>query len=155
MACQPPYHHSPAKGESLPNRSWAQVVAATRNQDNTKLDYFEPLLINGKRIVAPPEEVRLEGSLFWQNCLVGHFMGPRPAFPVVNSVAKYLWLKDGLQEVIAQANGFIFFRFLEAKGVTSVLERRPWFIAGRVIVLKKWERNLNLSEEAAVNRIPI
>ena len=99
--------------------------------------------------------MRLEGSLFWRNYLVGHFVGPRPAFQVVNSVAKSLWSKDGLQEVIAQANGYSFFKFSEAKGVTSILERGSWFIAGRVIVLKKWERNLNLSEEAAVNRIPI
>ena len=145
----------PVEGEGVPKRSWAQVVEATRNQENTKLDFFEPLLINGKQIVAPPEDVRLEGSLFWQNCLVGHFVGPRPAFPVVNTIAKSLWSKDGLQEVIAQANGYIFFKFSEAKGVSSVLERGPWFIAGRVIILKKWERNLNLSKEAAVNRIPI
>ena len=44
--------------------SWAQIVAASRNQVNTKLDFFEPLLVNGKQIVAPPEEVRLEGSVF-------------------------------------------------------------------------------------------
>ena len=61
-------------------------------------------------------------------------MGNRPAFPVVSSIAKKLWIKERLQEVIAQVNGFILFMF----------------IAGRFLVLKKWERNLNLSVEASV-----
>ena len=112
-------------------------------------------MINGKQIVAPPEEVQLEGSSYWQNYLVGHFVGQRPAFLVVSSIAKSLWSKDGLQEVIAQANGYIFFKFLEAKGVNAVLEHGLWFIAGRFLVLKKWEQNLNLSEAAAVTKIPI
>ena len=72
----------------------------------------------------------MEGSIHWKNCLVGHFMGKRPAFPVVNSIAKKLWCKDGLQEVIAQANGFIFFMFAMEEGLNTILERGPWFIAG-------------------------
>ena len=81
--------------------SWAQIVETTRNQVNTKLDFFEPLVCNGIPIVTPPEDVRLEGSSYWKNCLVGHFVGKRPAFPVVNAIAKKLWSKEGLQEVIA------------------------------------------------------
>ena len=53
-----------ARGVSL-NSSWAQIVEDSRNQLNMKLDYFEPLFINGKQIVVPPEEVRKEGSLHW------------------------------------------------------------------------------------------
>ena len=84
-----------------PKVSWAQIVEAAKNQVNTKLDFFKPLVINGKPVVAPPKEVRLEGSIHWKNCLVGHFVGKRPAFSVVNSIAKKLWCKDGLQKVIA------------------------------------------------------
>ena len=76
--------------------TWAQIVEAARSQINTKLDYFEPLCIDGKPVVMPPEEVRLEGSVYWKNCLVGHFVGKRPAFSVVNTIAKKLWFKDGL-----------------------------------------------------------
>ena len=114
-------------GEILepPKVSWAQIIDATRNQVTTKLDFFEPHVINGKPMVVPPEEVRLEGSTFWKNCLVGHFVGKRQAFPAVASLAKSLWNKFGLQEVIAQANGFIFFMFAAEEGMTVVLERGP------------------------------
>ena len=44
--------------------SWANIVEASRTQVNTKLDFFEPLVVNGKPVVVPLEEVRLEGSVF-------------------------------------------------------------------------------------------
>ena len=135
--------------------SWAQIVEATRSQLHTKLDFFAPQVRNGIPFVAPPEEVRVEGSSFWENCLVGHFVGKRPAFPVVNAIAKKLWSKEGLQEVIAQANGFIFFLFASASGLNAILERGPWFIAGRFLVLKRWERNLNFSAEASLSKLPV
>ena len=113
-----------------PKASWAQIITATRNQVNTKLEFFEPPMINGKPIVVPPEEVRLEGSTFWKNCLVGHFVGKRPAFPVVASLAKSLWNKFGLQEVIAQANGFIFFMFAAEEGMTAILDEGPGSLRG-------------------------
>ena len=37
----------------------------------------------------------------------------------------------------------------------TVLERGPWFIAGRFLVLKRWERNLNLSVEVTVSKLPV
>ena len=138
-----------------PKASWAQIVETVRNPVNPRLDYYEPLVINGIPVVAPPEEVRLEGSMHWKTCLVGHFVGKRPTFPVVTSIAKNIWSKFGLQEVIAQANGFVFFMFAAEEGMTAVLERGSWFIAGRFLVLKRWERNLNLSAEAKVSKLPV
>ena len=76
--------------------SWAHIVKASRNQMNMKLDFYEPLVVNGKLVVAPLEEVRMEGIIYWKNCLVGHFVGNRPAFLVVSSIAKKLWSKEGL-----------------------------------------------------------
>ena len=68
---------SPKEAEvSLPHKAtWAEVLAATKNQVNTKLDFFEPLVVNGKPLVAPPEEIRSEGSLHWRLNLVGSSWG--------------------------------------------------------------------------------
>ena len=137
----------------IPKVSWAQIVETDWNPVNTKLDFYEPLVINGIPVVAPPDEVRLEGNIHWKNCLVGHFVGKIPTFPMVASIAKNLWNKLGLQEVIAQAYGFIFFMFASEEGMTTILEHGPWFIAGRFLVLKRWERNLNLSVEPKVSNL--
>ena len=54
-----------AKGGAEPSQpSWAQIVEASTKPVITKLDFFEPLMVNGKLIIAPPEEVRSEGSTF-------------------------------------------------------------------------------------------
>ena len=66
----------------------------------------------------------MEGSLYWTNYLVGHFVGNIPAFLVVSSIAKKLWIKEGLQEVIAQENGFIFL-FSTTEGMKAILDRGP------------------------------
>ena len=115
----------PKDGGISSTETWAQRVEASSKHIHTKLDFFEPLMVNGKLFVAPPEEVRSEGSTYWENCLVGHFVGNRPAFPVVRSIAKTIWLQEGLQEVIAQDNGSIFFMFSTTAGMEAVLERGP------------------------------
>ena len=146
---------SPGAGDHLPHKaSWAEILAGTKNQVNTKLDFFDPLVINAKPLVASPEEIRREGSLHWKLTLVGQFVGKRPAFPAVSAIAKRLWAKDGLREVIAQEHGFIFFVFSDEGGI-SILEKGPWFIAGRFLVLKRWERNLHMSTEATVSKLPV
>ena len=148
---------SPLESETPlpPKVSWAEILAATKNQVNTKLDFYEPMVINGKTLVAPPEEIRSEGSLHWRYTLVGHFVGKRPAFLVVSTIAKRLWVKDGLREVIAQEQGCIFFMFSDEGGMKNILEKGPWFIAGRFLVLKRWERNLNLTAEASISKLPV
>ena len=45
--------------------------------------------------------------------------------------------------------------FAAEDGMNAILERGPWFITGRFLVLKKWERNHNLSAEATVSKIPV
>ena len=53
-----------------------------------------------------PPEVVDEGAQHWNLSLVGHFVGKNMAFPVVSSIAKKLWEREGLTEVLAQAHGY-------------------------------------------------
>ena len=74
---------------------------------------------------------------------------------MISSIAKKLWGKEGLKEVIAQEHIYVFFQFSNEHGLRSVLERGPWFMAGRFLVLKRWERHLCLSAEEAVSKLPV
>ena len=62
--------------------------------------------------MKPPEEVGKQGSLEWQTCLVGYFIEKRLPFSSFNFIAHKLWDNQGLLEVLANDNGFYFFKFM-------------------------------------------
>uniref|UniRef100_A0A2K1R9N2 DUF4283 domain-containing protein n=1 Tax=Populus trichocarpa TaxID=3694 RepID=A0A2K1R9N2_POPTR len=57
-------------------------------------------------------------------------------YPVVNSIAKRIWSSYGLSEVLSSDNGFFLFTFDSVDHATNVLERAPWHMANRTLVLK-------------------
>jgi hypothetical protein len=44
-------------------------------------------------------------------------------------------------------NGFFLFQFLLGENGSKVLEGGPWLIGGRVFILKKWERGLDVRKD--------
>lgn len=73
---------------------------------------------------------------------------------MVNSIAHRILGKSGAEEVLSSENGFIFLKLDCYDSLNSVLERAPWHMANRPLVLKRWQPNLTLSKED-VKRVPI
>jgi hypothetical protein len=48
-------------------------------------------MIDGRVTVAPPLDVLEDGCELWKSTLVGHFMGQKLPYPIVNSIAKRIW----------------------------------------------------------------
>ena len=135
--------------------SWARVVGGTTRQNNRmKLQYFNPSRIDESVHVAPTFAVLEDGAQAWSHCLVGYFVGSKLPFSAINSIARKIWTKDGLLDVHAQSNGFIFFRFSTKDGVTTILEKDPWLFAGQYLALKKWESGLKLYKDPT-DKIPV
>ncbi len=95
-----------------------------------------------------------EGCSEWNNTLVGYFLGSKLHYAAVNTIAHKIWGKAGLSEVLSSDNGYFFFKFAHREGMDSVLERAPWHMANRPLVLKGWHSNLTLSKED-LNKIPL
>ena len=104
--------------------SWGQLVggssAAKPHTQKHKLSYIKPSLIDGVPHVFPPPEVAKEGAQIWTNCLVGHFIVTRRPFSIVNNIARKIWAKEGLLEVLTQHHDFLIFRFSSEQGLASV-----------------------------------
>ena len=75
-------------------------------------------------------------------------------YPVVNSIAKRIWGSHGLSEVLSSDNGFFLFTFDSVDRATNVLERGPWHMANRPLVLKRWHVNMQFLKDDLV-RVPI
>ena len=74
--------------------------------------------MEGITVELPPEVVD-EGAQHWSLCLVGHFVVKKLSFAVVNSIAKKLWIKEGLYEVLAYDHNYFFFKFSSESGFLS------------------------------------
>ena len=117
--------------------------------------HFEPPAITDGRItVAPPRDVFDDSCELWKSTLVGHFMGQKLPYPVVNSIAKRIWGSYGLSEVLSAENGFYLFTFDFVDRATNVLERAPWHMANKPLVLKCWQPNMQFFKDDLV-RVPV
>ena len=146
----------PAPDPACQTTSWARIVAggSPRRARRMNLQFLEPSLVDGVVHVAPPSAVIEDGSKDWSDCLVGYFIGSKLPFNAVNTIARKLWAKDGLTDVLGHNTGFIFFRFSSDAGANAILEKGPWLFAGRYLALKKWEPGLKLYKDPAT-KIPV
>lgn len=48
---------------------------------------------------------------------------------------------------ISTESGFFFFKFSSEDDLSAVLDRAPWHMANRPLVLKRWHRDMTLLKE--------
>ncbi|KAG5557186.1 hypothetical protein RHGRI_007455 [Rhododendron griersonianum] len=58
-----------------------------------------------------------------------------------------IWKKFGIYEVMANDQGFFFFKFGDEGVLQKVMEGGPWHIAGKLMILKKWQPQMVLQKE--------
>jgi hypothetical protein len=137
-------------------KNYCQAVSGTRGIPHApmKLKFHQPTAEGGRRVVSPPPEVAAEGCKIWENCLVGYMVEKKLPFSAVQTIAHKVWGNKGLCEVLANENGFYFFKFSEANACSTILETGPWLFAGKPFFLKKWQPGLILTKESH-SKIPI
>lgn len=91
------------------------------------------LTVNAKEIdvVLSRDSVR-ESSKHYTFTLYGYFLGQRIAFPVVQNYVMNTWKKFGIQKMMMNAMGFFFFKILNEKSLTDVLEGGPWMVRNNI-----------------------
>ncbi|KAK3229875.1 hypothetical protein Dsin_001756 [Dipteronia sinensis] len=117
------------------------------------LKLYQPFQSRNRKCVSPPLEVAEDGSKAWKNCLVGYFIEKNLPFSLVNNIAMRIWGNRGMLDVLANENGFYFFKFSHDEACSNVLEASPWLFAGRMVILKKWHPRLILSKDS-YSKIP-
>jgi hypothetical protein len=55
----------------------------------------------------------------------------------MNSIARRIWKRSGLEDVTSLANGFTMFRFKTEDELQKVIENDPWMFGGKAIILQK------------------
>lgn len=157
----------PKGGDSVPE------VFGQKNSQNTRLNYrdavrgesvnrvnpiclqfHKPKVVGSRRVVCPPKSADVREAETWKFCLVGYLIGKALPYSVVNLLAKKLWAKLGLVEVLLNDNEFVFFKFKDEDSCIEVLESGPWHLSGRLVCLSRWRQGMVL-QKATHNVVPV
>lgn len=142
--------------QELGKPKWVDVAAPTSvpsDSSRMNLSYYHPHVRDSKVVVCPPQDVVDLGSDLWTGCVVGYFLDKKAPFPLVKSIVTRIWEKFGIYEVLANDQGFFFFKFSKADACT-VMEAGPWHVAGKLLILKPWEPQMVFTKEK-LSTIPV
>lgn len=93
-------------------------------------------------------------SKIWKNTLVGFFVGKRPFFDAVRYALTRAWNSSEEVEFHRLAQEIFMFKFKTFEESQRILEARPWFVKGHLLVLRRWTENQNFQKEE-MNSVPI
>ncbi|GJS25269.1 zinc knuckle CX2CX4HX4C containing protein [Tanacetum coccineum] len=95
--------------------------------------------------VALPLAAVQEISAKFDHTLYGYFIGSSLAFPIVNNYVRNAWAKYGVESTIVR-DGFFLFKFSSHEGLIKVLDKGPWFIRSRPLMLNTWSANTKMKK---------
>jgi hypothetical protein len=104
-------------------------------------------MVDGHVMVASPLDVFEDDYELWQSTLVGHYVGQKLSYPVVNSIAKKNMRLLRSSNVLSSENGFFLFTFDHVDHATNVLERAPWHMENKPLVFKRWQPNMQFLKD--------
>lgn len=134
---------------------WNAVLAQSSPPDSRMaLSFHPPQVRDSGVVVCPPSAVAESGAEQWCDCVVGYFLDKKLPFPVVKSIVMKIWKKFGIYDVMANDQGFYFFKFGQDGAFRKVIEAGPWHIAGQLMILKQWQPQKVLQKEQ-LSSIPI
>ncbi|GAB2300801.1 hypothetical protein Dimus_038635 [Dionaea muscipula] len=104
--------------------------------------------------VLVPESVVEVGARSFETTLVGLILGHCPPFAVVERFAMRLWASYGIRRVRAFGPGQLLLEFDSADRFPTLLERSPWTIAGRPVLLRHWTPEMSF-EDLQPHTLPV
>ena len=107
-----------------------------------------------ERKLSVPSTIVDKGSREWQNTIVGFFLDRKLPYSLVTKATTKFWGNAGLVDTLASDQGTYFFKFDSGSTLEAVLEGGPWYVAGKPIILRKWEPHLSI-EKDRISKIPI
>ncbi|KAK1307315.1 hypothetical protein QJS10_CPA10g01534 [Acorus calamus] len=130
------------------SRTWADLFPSqTRRSPTTTLEPVELSTHEGRIFVDCDKEDLKDMDSHWAHSLVGYVIGKRPFYKPFVEFLHRIWKPKGNIEVLLRAGGFFIAKFSEEDDLLNAMEGGPWLMAGRPIVLRRWNRGMRLEIE--------
>ncbi|XP_043697339.1 uncharacterized protein LOC122648158 [Telopea speciosissima] len=139
---------SPSPPPASQSLSWSSILAtgSSSSSDGLPLHFVPPSAPGSSKVVFCPPDLLSDEAKLWEDCLVGHFLGPRPTFPIVKLSLSKQWRPQGSLDTFLLDNGFFIFKFSSPLDKSRALEGGPWLVGKRPIFLRQWSRQLQLRQ---------
>nr|XP_016515889.1 PREDICTED: uncharacterized protein LOC107832538 [Nicotiana tabacum] len=133
----------------------AEIVQGNRSvQQGMKLNYYPPIIKDGKKIVRLNQVEVEEQSRRWSTSLIGYVIGGSPQFKEMLKFVYGVWQFVTTPQVLIHDEGYFIFKFESDEDRDTVLHNGPYTFNNRPMILKKWDPDFQMSKENTKN-IPV
>ncbi|XP_074318593.1 uncharacterized protein LOC141655411 [Silene latifolia] len=88
-------------------------------------------------VVIEVEDIQSQ-LVYWQNTLVGQFIGGKPAIAQVKEFVKKQWTHVSPPDVLYFKKDWFYFRFTKLEDMHTILRGNAWNLNGHSLILKQW-----------------
>jgi hypothetical protein len=127
--------------------SWADLLKRGGLDSEFDLHYVAPININDKKFVTVKEDIDKRTENKWSNSVIAYVYGPRPPYHHFKTYITRNWNPKGSFEIYTRNNGFFIIRFTKTEDCEKSLNGGPYFINGKLIILKKWSKKFNFDRD--------
>ncbi|XP_074288752.1 uncharacterized protein LOC141613909 [Silene latifolia] len=129
-------------------KSWSTIAKPKQGMSL----HFCDTSADTKTVVVEEDDV-IDEIKFWQNTLMGNFLGSKPKIKEVDEYVLKYWKNTDRPIVQYYKKGWYTFRFLSERDMNEILKGGPWNMGTSTLVLKQWTPTFS-KEMDSVSTVP-
>ncbi|GJY16874.1 RNA-directed DNA polymerase, eukaryota, reverse transcriptase zinc-binding domain protein [Tanacetum coccineum] len=131
-----------------PDKKPESYVNMVRKDEIPKKLNFRPTKTNdiGIEVVVFDELLVKKGSERWKLTASGYFVGYKMTPYELRYNLRRMWGKFGISDIIVDNDGTCLFKFRDVDGLNSVVEKGPWMVNGKPLIVQKWNPEIGMQK---------
>lgn len=111
------------------------------------LNYVEPVIKDGERVIALDKEDIDRETLKWKQALVLYVMGDSPGIGAIDRFVATNWNFASKPKIYYHNDGYFVVKFSSIEDRDVVLCSGPYTIGNKSVILKLWAEDFNFTTE--------
>ncbi|GJY66712.1 zinc knuckle CX2CX4HX4C containing protein [Tanacetum coccineum] len=152
---------SPKIGNSSSARgnSWNKSFTDALNKDIAQYDRSLEVITtefdkDGIEVVVFDDVMVAEGSKRWELSICGFFVGFKMSVNALRYNLRRMWGRYGFKDILDYNNGVYFIKFHHEEGIDQVVNKGPWMVRNKPLIVQKWSVNMKL-DKTDPDKIPL
>ncbi|GJR56310.1 zinc knuckle CX2CX4HX4C containing protein [Tanacetum coccineum] len=129
------------------NKSYADVTG------ENVIDFERKLVVvptkiddNGVEVVVFDEVMVEEDSKRWEKTVCAYFVGYGKSVNELRYNLRKMWSRYGFKDIEYSNNGVFFIKFNTDDGIEFVVNKGPWLVKNKHLIVQKWDINMCLDK---------